>query len=310
MRKVLSITVINNMPDGAVEATEGQFAGLLKEAAADLPINIQFSYLPEVTRSDAMRARLQQQYIPLEQLFSEPPDGLIVTGAEPLAPSVRQESYWQRFTELVDWAEGHTSSSIWSCLAAHAAVDHLDGIARRRLPNKCCGVFQHSVEAQHWLMRGVAIPLAVPQSRWNELPEEALTAAGYTVLSAAPESGVNIFVRERHSAMVFLQGHPEYEAVTLLKEYRRDVERFLRGEYQHYPHVPNGYFSSEALSILDAFRLQVINTTSATRNPFPYTALAATLSNSWRSSAVALYRNWLSGIAMAKHAPARSKVAS
>jgi homoserine O-succinyltransferase/O-acetyltransferase len=310
MREVLSITVINNMSDAALEATEAQFRSLLQAATGELPIQIQFSYLPEVARSDATRQRLQHEYLPLEQVLDDPPDGLIVTGAEPQAASVRQERYWQRFTQLVDWADGHTYSSIWSCLAAHAAVDHLDGITRRRLPHKCCGVFQHSVDAQHWLMRDIAAPVAVPQSRWNEVPAEALTAAGYSVVSLAAESGANIFVRERRSAMVFLQGHPEYESVTLLKEYRRDVDRYLRGEYQHYPDVPSEYFSSEALSILDTFRLQVGAATTGAREPFPYAAVAATLSNSWRGAAVSIYRNWLSAIAIAKRAPARSKVAS
>lgn len=307
---MLSITVINNMPDGALEATEAQFHGLLQAAAGDLPIQVQFSYLPEVPRSDATRQRLRQDYLPFDQLLDDPPDGLIVTGAEPQAASVRQEPYWQRFSQLVDWADGHTHASIWSCLAAHAAVDHLDGIQRRRLPRKCCGVFEHGVDARHWLMRGVSAPLAVPQSRWNELPAEALTAAGYSIISSAPESGANIFVRERASVMVFLQGHPEYESVTLLKEYRRDVDRYLRGEYQHYPDAPGGYFSSEALSILNAFRVQIGNAPNGAREAFPYAALAATVSNSWRSAAISIYRNWLSSIAIAKRAPARSKVAS
>ena len=44
-------------------------------------------------------------------------------------------------SKLVDWAKDHTASTIWSCLAAHAAVLHSDGIERRALEHKLFGVF-------------------------------------------------------------------------------------------------------------------------------------------------------------------------
>src|SRR5258708_1071627 len=80
----------------------------------------------------------------------------------------------------------------------------------------------------------------MPDSGWNDIPEDALRACGYRVLMRSEDAGVDTFVKQRQSLFVFLQGHPEYEAVTLLLEYRRDVARYLRSERDTYPPMPQG----------------------------------------------------------------------
>jgi homoserine O-succinyltransferase len=52
----------------------------------------------------------------------------------------------------------------------------------------------------------------MPHSRWNEIPEEALLACGYRVLTRSEDAGVDAFVKQRNSLFVFFQGHPEYDA--------------------------------------------------------------------------------------------------
>jgi len=296
---VLRVTLVNNMPDSALEATEAQFCVLLHEAASEFPVRLQLAYLPEIARSPVAQEFLRRRYLPVDALFDDPPDALIVTGTEPQAANVREERYWSRFTQLVDWAESHTHSSIWSCLGAHAAVEHLDAIPRRRLSQKRCGLFQHTVDERHPLMNGVAAPLPTPQSRWNELPADELQRAGYCILSESAESGANIFVRRRRSLMLFFQGHPEYESATLMKEYRRDVERYMGGEYKQYPEMPSGYFSPAAIGILEAYRERILSANGISER-FPYSALAPTLANSWRKSAIQIYKNWLTGIVAVK----------
>ena len=41
--------------------------------------------------------------------------------------------------------------------------------------------------------------------------------------------------KKKRSLFVHFQGHPEYGAQTLLKEYRRDIKRFLRAERETIP---------------------------------------------------------------------------
>ena len=295
------IALVNNMPDAALEATEGQFGSLLAAAAGALPVRLRRVWLPEVPRGAQALERIAGGYFSVEDLAAEPPDALIVTGMEPRAPALEQEPYWERIVQLLEWAQLHTVSSIWSCLAAHAAVQAFAGVRRQRLEEKCFGVFGHDILAQHPLLRGVAAPFATPHSRWNELPMDRLQAAGFEILSASRDTGVDLFVRSGRSLLVCLQGHPEYEDVTLLKEYRRDVGRFLRGEQRAWPTLPHGYFGERGLEALARYRRDV----EPARDParfadFPTSALAAELRAPWRSPAVALYRNWLDHLAGAR----------
>ena len=296
------IGVLNNMPDPALEATEGQFSSLLQAAAGSHPVRLCFSCLPGVPRGPAARERIERIYWSLEELLRQAPDALIVTGTEPRAASLSDEPYWAQFVAVLDWAEAHTVSSIWSCLAAHAAVEVLDGVRRRRLEQKRFGVFEHAVLAGHPLVRGVCAPLRMPHSRWNELPVAQLRAAGYAILSCSPESGADVFVKQRRSLHLFFQGHPEYERTTLFKEYRRDVGRFLSGEQSTYPPLPCRYFSAEAAAALREFQDRALSQRTAELfTDFP-AAAAAGAHASWRPAALTMYRNWLSWVAKAKAA--------
>jgi len=296
------IGLLNNMPDAALEPTEGQFTALLDVAAGSHPVRLRFSCLPGVPRGPAARERIERTYWSLEELLRHAPDALIVTGTEPRAASLSDEPYWAQFVETLNWAEAHTVSSIWSCLAAHAAVEVLDGVRRQRLQHKRFGVFEHSVLAGHPLMRGVSAPLRMPHSRWNELPVAELRSAGYAILSSSPESGADLFVKQRRSLHLFFQGHPEYEPVTLFKEYRRDVSRFLSGEQSSYPPLPCRYFSAEAAAALREFQDRALSQrTAGLLADFPASA-AAGAQSSWRPAALAMYRNWLALLANAKAA--------
>lgn len=300
------IGLVNNMPDAALRATETQFQGLLEAAAGTREIRLRLSSFPELPRSSEAREHIARAYWPIDELLAAPLDALIVTGTEPRAARLTDEPYWQRSVELLAFAEQHTSASVWSCLAAHSAVLHLDGIDRRRLPEKRCGVYEHSILAGHPLLEGVSAPLHMPHSRWNELSADELRAAGYTLLSWSAETGADAFVRQERSLLLFFQGHPEYEDLTLLKEYRRDVGRYLRGEQPHYPTLPRGYLSADAVARLGAFReLALAERSARLLEKFPFGSVAAELKNTWRPAAVAIYRNWLSLIAAAR-APSRT----
>jgi homoserine O-succinyltransferase len=291
------IGLVNNMPDAALHSTERQFADLLHAASDGHTLQLRLSSLPELPRTREALEHIQQSYWPLEELLAAPLDALIVTGTEPRAPVLTAEPYWQRFVELLAFAREHTIASIWSCLAAHGVALSLDGIERRRLPQKRCGVYEHSILNGHPLLEGVCAPLPMPHSRWNDLPPAALRAAGYTLLSWSEESGADAFVREGPSLLLFFQGHPEYEEATLLKEYRRDVGRYLNEQQPQYPTLPRGYLSAEATELLAQFRERALaNRSAALLESFPFAGVAAGLKNSWRASGVALYRNWLAHI--------------
>jgi homoserine O-succinyltransferase len=242
---VLTIGLINNMPDSALQATERQFMQLLRAAAGHVRIHFHCFSLPSVSRSQLAQSRIDRQYTDISDLGRLQIDGLIVTGAEPNAATLTEEPFWRDLTDIVDWAETNTRSTIWSCLAAHAAVLHLDGIERQRLNVKCSGVYDCSAVTDDWLTRDVPSPLKISHSRLNELRASDLVAGGYQLLTCSPEAGVDIFAKELRSHFIFFQGHPEYDALSLQREYLRDISRYLAGERDTYPAVPSGYFDTE-----------------------------------------------------------------
>ncbi|MGA7803405.1 homoserine O-succinyltransferase MetA [Bradyrhizobium sp.] len=240
----LTIGLINNMPDSALKATERQFMRLLRTAAGSTPIRFHCFSLPSVTRSPSAQCHVDRDYTDIAELDHLRFDGLIVTGAEPNALNLPEEPFWQELTGIIDWAQNHTRSTIFSCLAAHAAVLHLDGIERQRLGTKCSGVYDCAKLRDDWLTRDLPARIKVPHSRFNALSADQLAARGYRVLTSSDEAGVDIFARRHNSHFIFLQGHPEYDASSLQREYMRDLARFLSGERDLYPAIPAGYFDA------------------------------------------------------------------
>jgi homoserine O-succinyltransferase len=292
----LTIGLVNNMPDAALQATERQFMRLLRHAAGDIRIDLHCFSLPSVRRSQTAKWRVDRQYTDIADLGRLHFDGLIVTGAEPNAASLPEEPFWQDLTNLIDWARTNTRSTIWSCLAAHAAVLHLDGIERQRLDAKCSGIYDCAKVTDHWLTRNLPSPLKISHSRLNELRADELVARGYQLLTQSREAGVDIFAKELRSHFIFFQGHPEYDALSLEREYLRDIARFLAGERRDYPAVPAGYFDIETENRLAGFQRRA----SVERRP----ALSAELPDrtlrgdiAAGAAAMAILRNWLGFLA-------------
>jgi len=291
-RAELTIGLINNMPDPALKATERQFMKLLQAAAGPHRIRFHCFSLPSVKRSPEAKWHVESEYSELSELRHHKFDGLIVTGAEPVAPELDQEPYWRDLTELIDWAKLNTRSTIWSCLAAHAAVLHLDRIARRRLPAKCHGIFDCEAVTEDSLTHAAPTPLKVSHSRLNELAESDLAQAGYQVLTRSAQAGVDIFVRQYASRFVFFQGHPEYDALSLQREYLRDIGRYLARERENYPHLPVSYFEAATEEKLNRFEKKAIHQRHPTlSNELPALGLRADIAAG--SAAAALFRNWL-----------------
>jgi homoserine O-succinyltransferase/O-acetyltransferase len=289
----LTIGLVNNMPDPAVEATERQFVELIRAASPDAVVQLKLFAIPEMPRTEATRHEMSERYHDIAALWDTPLDGLIVTGTEPRAKKLKDEPYWQAMARLVDWARENTGSTVWSCLAAHAAVLHADGIERKPLRDKLSGIFDCQLAADHPMTHDVTSPFTVPHSRYNDLPERPLQTAGYKVLSRSNSTDVDIFAKQDGSFFLFMQGHPEYDADTLLREYRRDIARFLAGERDRYPDMPLNYFNDTAVAAAEAFRARALTDRRSTlMADFPKTVLAVGLGNPWRRSAVGIYAKW------------------
>jgi len=310
----VNIAFINNMPDAALEDTELQFFDLLDEASGDLLIYLKLYSLTGIPRTERGQRHLNSFYYSLDELWQDQFDGVIVTGTEPRQPNLQDEPYWKVLAQVFDWAERNTVSAVLSCLAAHASVLHCDGIARHRLPDKQFGVFNFKKAADSPLTSTIGDGVCFSHSRWNEVKASELADCGYLVLTQSPTAGVDTFVKKRgKSLFVHFQGHPEYGAETLLKEYRRDIRRFLKGERETYPTMPNGYFDAARARLATDFRETILarplsDRGEALMESFPDGELARTLRKTRRSCATEIYRNWLHYLISGKASMAKSSL--
>jgi homoserine O-succinyltransferase len=289
------LAFINNMPDAALEDTELQFFELLDDASGHVPIYLKLYSLTGVPRGERGEQHLKSFYHSSDELWQSQFDGVIITGTEPRQPNLKDEPYWKALTEVFDWAERNTASTVLSCLAAHAGVLHSDGVGRHRLPDKQFGVVESRKACNHALLHRIPEQVRFPHSRWNEVREDELTSVGYVVLTKSQHAGVDAFVKKKHESLfVHFQGHPEYGVHTLFKEYRRDIKRFLNRERETYPTMPVGYFDAAATCLLEAFQKSAMTDRQADVMAFfPERAVISGLQNGWHSTAACVYRNWL-----------------
>jgi homoserine O-succinyltransferase len=264
--------------------------------------------LPSIPRTESIVRRAASHYASVETLWNaghdshDGLDGLIVTGKDPVSANLRDEPSWKVMTRVIDWARENTHSTVWSCLAAHAAVLHMDGIQRRRNGVKYFGVFECARVSEDPLLAGVPPRFNVPHSRWNGVGTEDLEARGYRVLARTADAGVDTFVKDSKSLFVFFQGHPEYESDSLLREYRRDVERYLRSETSTHPSIPRGYFDHATERALAALREKAMSGADGELRAHLATALkTSAIENTWHKTAVRIYRNWLEQIRARKN---------
>jgi homoserine O-succinyltransferase len=295
----VTVGLVNNMPDSAFADTENQFRGAAL-GPSDARIEFELYTIKEIPRSEKVAAVIEERYRGLDDLWTHPPDALIVTGTEPTQVQMRFEPYWPYLARLLEWAADHVPTTLLSCLASHASILLFDGIDRVPRPVKCSGVYDGTVQdPRDPLATGLPDAVRIPHSRVNDVPEPALVDAGYRiVVGTASRAGWSVAAREKGAGLfVLCQGHPEYGTLSLLREYRRDVRRSLFGRGAvPYPRLPEGYLCEEAVKTLIEFERRAHATDMDPRElwpTFPFDDVAATVENSWASASATLYSNWL-----------------
>ena len=295
--RLLNVGLLNMLPDRALAATERQFLHLLDSHDRRCCAMRLFG-IEGIPRSDEGRQYLQENYQDCAAIEHAELDALIITGANVTRPDLESEPFWQDLERTLQHAEQRRIPVVCSCLAAHASARIFHGIERRHLPRKRWGIFAHAVRTpEHPLAARLPARFDMPHSRFNDIPEDTLRTHGVEVLVASDEAGVQMAV-EADGRRLYFQGHPEYEAVSLLKEYKREVMRFLAGERDDYPPLPDRTFSEQATGLADDFRRTVLSQARREElmQDFPEDALAQEMRWPWKDVARQLYRNWLDGL--------------
>jgi homoserine O-succinyltransferase/O-acetyltransferase len=291
----LHVGLLNMMPDAAFQVTEQQFMRLVGSSNHIAQFYVHCFTVPGLLRSEATQHYIDRYYEDITSIYADGLDALIVTGANVANPRLELEPFYAPLTEVIDWASENVTSTLCSCLSTHALMKFLHGIDRVPLPRKQWGVYSHRVVAPtHPLLRDINTRFDVPHSRYNAITRKQFVAAGLQILIESGEAGVHAAVSDDGFRRVYFQGHPEYDANSLLKEYKREVLRHFRGE-REMPPLPEHYITDEAAEIIQPYLDAAHAAHAAGRElpDFPEADIAPFLDNTWRDTARAVFDNWL-----------------
>ncbi len=298
--RVLHIGILNMMPDSALQATERQFYRLIGESNPIAQFHVHPFSLPVFERSEKAQKHIDEYYETFEEIKESGIDALIITGANVSQPKLSLEPFWEPLSEVFAWAYENVTSTLCSCLATHAALELQYKQARYSLGYKCWGVFSHRVtDKQHPLVHGINTRFYVPHSRFNQIDRLQFEAAGLHILAESKEAGVQMAVSQDGFRTVYFQGHPEYDSISLLKEYKREVGRFAlamnRGEPIEYPPFPLNIFDSYTQAIFSEYRYRLIEAIKLKKKPpaFPESLILDRIDNTWHDTAAAIMANWM-----------------
>ena len=292
----LHIGLLNMMPDAALEATERQFLRLIGACNRIAQFHVHPFTVAGIEREGGAKVHVDSHYERFDEIKRLGLDALVITGANPADPDITREGFWSGLVEVLTWARENVCSTVCSCLATHAVLKEYHALERVRLPQKRWGVYSHRVVGEsHPLLTHINTRFDAPHSHVYEVTREQVEAAGMRVLAQSAEAGVHLAVTHDGFRLVMFQGHPEYDRHSLLKEYRREVDRYLSRERDDYPPFPDHYFPAAAVERLEAYRHAVgsAQSSQASPPPFPESETAAEVDNTWSDTGKAMFNNWL-----------------
>ncbi|URJ25096.1 homoserine O-succinyltransferase [Candidatus Blochmannia ocreatus (nom. nud.)] len=254
----LKILILNLMPK-KIE-TENQFLRLL--SYSPLQIDIQLLRIDNHISKNTPSEHINKFYCNFTDVKYQEFDGLIITGAPLGLIEFSKITFWPQIKQLILWAKEHITSILFVCWATQAALKILYNFPQCVRKKKIVGIYQHHTTNTYTaLTKGFDTIFMAPHSHYSDFPKDLIYQnTDLKILAESDEAGVYLMINE-NKKLIFLTGHPEYDAQTLSQEYFRDINLGLN------PSLPDNYFPQN--------------------NP------KLTPKITWRSHAYLLFANWL-----------------
>lgn len=254
----LEILILNLMP--IKEDTETQ----LLRALSNTPLQVEctFMMMSSHQSTHTSSSHLNKFYITFDEIRRRKFDGMIITGAPVENMEFEDVNYWKELTEIMEWSRNHVTSTLHLCWGAQAGLYYHYGIPKHPMEKKLSGIYLHKVLNKRVpLVRSFDDYFNCPHSRYTEVRKADIQKhPELKILAESEEAGV-FLVMDSDGKQIFLQGHPEYDRMTLNNEYHRDLNKGLN------PALPCNYYEHD--------------------DPFSVPPLL------WRNVANTLYANWL-----------------
>lgn len=254
----LKLLILNLMPEK--ERTETQLLRLLSNSP--LQVNVDFIHTASYQSKNVTRSHLEKFYRTFDQIKDKRYDGMIITGAPVEHLEFEEVSYWDEMVHLMEWAKTHVTSTLHICWGAQAGLYHHYGIGKKPRMKKISGIFIHErIEATHKLMRGINDRFFAPHSRNTDAFYDEISKRDDLLFLDHSDDAGPLLIASKDERHVFITGHIEYDADTLLQEFLRDQQKGLN------PEAPLNYFPDDDQT-----------------QPPP---------NRWRSIGYLIFSNWL-----------------
>ena len=254
----LEILILNLMP--IKEETETQ----LLRALSNTPLQIDCTFLMLCTHvsKNTSASHINKFYVTFEEICRKKYDGMIITGAPVEMLDYEEVTYWDELSKIMEWTKEHVTSTLHICWGAQAGLYYHYGIPKYLRDKKLSGIYEHRVlHHKVPLTRSMDDYIMAPHSRYTEVRREDVEKhSNLQILADSQEAGL-FLIMSRYGRQIFVQGHPEYDRMTLNSEYHRDLEKGLN------PQLPCNYYEND--------------------DPFAKPVLC------WRNMANTLYSNWL-----------------
>lgn len=254
----LQILILNLMP--LKENTETQILRALSNTA--IQVDCTFLMLSSHISKNTSQSHINKFYIEFEDIKNKSFDGMIITGAPVENLEFEAVDYWPELCKIMKWSKSHITSTLHLCWGAQAGLYYHYGIKKYRMNKKLSGIYKHRVNNRRIpLVRSLDDYINCPHSRYTEvLKEEILKNENLQLLIESEEAGA-LLITDKEGKQVFVQGHPEYDRMTLDEEYRRDLEKGIN------PEIPVNYYENNDINTKPVL--------------------------SWRNFSNTLYANWL-----------------
>lgn len=254
----LEILILNLMP--IKEETETQ----LLRALSNTPLQIDCTFLMLCTHvsKNTSASHINKFYVTFEEICRKKYDGMIITGAPVEMLDYEEVTYWDELSKIMEWTKEHVTSTLHICWGAQPGLYYHYGIPKYLRDKKLSGIYEHRVlHHKVPLTRSMDDYIMAPHSRYTEVRREDVEKhSNLQILADSQEAGL-FLIMSRDGRQIFVQGHPEYDRMTLNSEYHRDLEKGLN------PQLPCNYYEND--------------------DPFAKPVLC------WRNMANTLYSNWL-----------------
>ncbi len=254
----LEILILNLMP--IKEDTETQ----LLRALSNSPLQVDCTFLTMSTHEskNTSRSHLNKFYACFQDVRKLCYDGMIITGAPVENLDFEEVNYWEELTTIMEWSKTHVTSTIHICWGAQAGLYYHYQVPKYPRSEKLSGIYEHRVlEPKVPLMRSFNDTFMAPHSRFTEVRKTDLLRHPELMIVAESEKAGVFLVMSRDGKQIFVQGHPEYDRMTLNAEYHRDLAKGMD------PMIPCNYYPDD-----DPSEMPMLT---------------------WRSTGNTLYSNWL-----------------